>query len=66
MQNFKEDNERVLKAQEELNNVLLTKIHNNEEEKNKRLELNMAITAPYKRKVRKLKFSNHKIESSSE
>ena len=34
LQSVKEDNELILKSQEELNNVLLTKIHNIEEEKN--------------------------------
>ena len=62
----KEDNERILKAQQELNIVLLTKLHSNEEEKNKGHELNMARIAPYKRKVRKLEFSNHETGSSNE
>ena len=30
----KEDNEHILKAHEELNNVMLTKLHTNEEENN--------------------------------
>ena len=59
----KEDNEHILTTQEELNNVMLTKIHNNEEEKNKGLELDIERNAPYKRKERKLKFSNNETES---
>ena len=66
LKQVKEDNERILKAQEELNIVLLTKLHGNEEEKNKGHELNMARIAPYKRKVRKLEFSNHETRSSNE
>ena len=38
LKRVKEDNERILKAQIELNNVLLTTLHSNEEENNKRLE----------------------------
>ena len=34
LKSVKEDNEHILKPQEELNNVLLTKIHNNEENNN--------------------------------
>ena len=45
---------------------MLTKLHSNEEEKNKGTILNMAINAPYKRKVIKLEFSKHEIESPSE
>ena len=44
----------------------LTKIHSNEEEKNKGPKLNMERTAPYKSKVRKLGVSNHETESSSQ
>ena len=40
-------------------------IYNNEEEKNKRLEIEMTRTAPYKCNVRKLKFSNNETNSSS-
>ena len=45
---FKEHNERILKAQEEPNDVLLAKIHNNEKEKirnmsNKFLKLHLTI-----------------------
>ena len=54
LKRVKEDNERILKAREELNNVLLTKLHSSEEEKNEGPKLNMARTTPYKCKVRKL------------
>ena len=50
----KEYNEQILKSQEELNNVMLTKLHSNEEEKNKGPELNMARNAPCERNVRRL------------
>ena len=52
----KEDNEQILKEQEELNNVMLTKLYRNDEDKNKGPKLNMEITAPYKLKLRKLEF----------
>ena len=61
-----EDNERILKAQEELNTILLEKIHNDEKEKNKGSEHIMPKNAPYKCKARKLEFSSHKLETSSE
>ena len=35
LRKVKEDNERFLKAQEELNTILLVKIHNEEKDKNK-------------------------------
>ena len=35
MKRVKEDNERILKSQEELNNILLAKIDNDEKGKNK-------------------------------
>ena len=66
LKQVKQDNEQVLKAHEELNNVMLSKLHSNEEEKNKGPKLNLTTTAPYKRKVRNLEFSNHEIEYSSE
>ena len=59
----KEDNECILKGHEELNKVSVTKMHSNEQEKNKGPKLNMARTTPYKCKVRKLEFSNHETES---
>ena len=66
LKRVKEDNKHILKAQEQLNNVLLTKLHSNEKEKNKELKLNMEITTPYKCKVRKMEFSKNETESSSE
>ena len=66
LKRVREDNERILKAQEELNNMLLSKIHSNEKYKRKEPELNMAKTTPYKRKGRKLEFSSHGAKTSSE
>ena len=43
-----------MKAQEELNNISLAKIHNNEKEKNKEPKHNMPKTTPYKCKEMKL------------
>ena len=37
----KEYNERNLKAHEQLNNIMFSKLHNNEREKNKEPQLNM-------------------------
>ena len=65
MKRFREDNERIMKPQEELNNILLAKIHNDEKEKNKEPEHNMPETTPYKRKGRKLEFSSCGTETSS-
>ena len=39
-----------MKAQEELNNILLSRIHNDEKEKNKEYEHIMPKTTPYKHK----------------
>ena len=50
----KEDNKCILEEQEELNNILLSKLNSNKKEKNKEPELNMERTTPYKRKGRKL------------
>ena len=66
LKRVKEDNERILKAQEELNNILLAKTNNNEKEKNKETQHNIPKTTPYKCKGRKLEFSSHKDETSSE
>ena len=48
LKRVEEDNGWILKAREELNNVLLTKLHSNEKEKSKGPELNMRRTIPYK------------------
>ena len=45
---------------------MLTKLHINENENNKEPKLNMERTPPYKGKLRKLEFSKHETESSSE
>ena len=66
LRKVKEDNEKMLKDQEELNTILLAKIHNDEKEKNKGSEHIMPKNTPYKRKGRKLEFFSHKAETSSE
>ena len=50
----REDNEGILKVQEEPKNILLSKICNDEKQKNKEHEHNMTETTPYKHKVRKI------------
>ena len=50
----KEDKERILKAHEELNNILLSKLHSNEKEKHKEPELNMEKPTSYKHKGGKM------------
>ena len=40
---------------------MLSKLHSNEKEKNKELELNIAKTTPYKRKGMKLEFPNMRL-----
>jgi hypothetical protein len=62
----KDDNERILKAQEELNGMLLNKLHDHENYKNKEFDSNIVGTETYKRKVRKLKSSDTEIESTNE
>ena len=64
LKRVKEYNEHILKAREQLNNILLSKIHSNERDKNKEPELNMEKTTPYKCKGRKLEFSKHETEYS--
>ena len=54
LKRVREDNERILKAQEESNNILLAKIHNDEKEKNKEPKHIMPKNTPYKRKGSKL------------
>ena len=51
---FKEDHECILKAQEELNNIFLSKLHSNEKEKQKEPELNMEKPTSYKHKGGKM------------
>ena len=62
----REDNERILKEQEELNNILLAKIHNDETKKHKEPEHIMPKITPYKCKGRKMELSSHGAKTSSE
>ena len=66
LKKVKENNKRILKAREELNDIMLAKIHNDEKEKNKESKQEIPKKAPYKHKGRKLEFSSHGAESSSE
>ena len=66
LKRVRKDNEGILKVQEELKNILLAKICNDEKQKNKEHEHNMPETTPYKHKVRKMEFSSHGDETSSE
>ena len=64
---MKEYNERILEAQEELNTILLTKIHNEENDKNEFFYEELPKTSLYnKRKATKLEFSRHNPNTSSE
>ena len=64
LQIVKEDNERILRAREELNQILLDKIHNRGKDKRKEHEIESG-TVSYKRKGKKLKFSDNESKSSS-
>jgi hypothetical protein len=66
LQSVKVDNERILKAQEELNDVLLNKLHDRENFKNKEFGSNEIGNETYKRKVRKHKSSDTDTESTNE
>ena len=66
LKRVREDNEGILKVQEEPKNILLSKICNDEKQKNKEHEHNMPKTTPYKHKVRKMEFSSHGDEKSSD
>ena len=66
LRKVKENNEKILKGQEDLNDILSAKIHNDEKEKNKESEHDLPKTAPYKCKGWKLEFSSHKPKTSSE
>ena len=46
LRKVKKYNERILKAQEELNYIMLAKMHNDENEKNKESEQEMPKNAP--------------------
>jgi len=62
---MKADNEQILKAQEELNHVLLNKIQGQEVSKEKELECDAGTTS-YKRKSRKLNFSDNESNHSTD
>ena len=64
LQTVKEDNERILRAREELNQILLDKIHNGGKDKRKEHETESG-TVSYKHKGKKLKFPNSESKSSS-
>ena len=57
LQNVKKDNERILKAHEELNNILLNKIHSKVANLHKGPEAEEIGIASYKRKTKKLEFA---------
>ena len=64
LQNIKEDNERILRAHDELNQILLDKLHN--EGKDKRKEhISESGAISYKREGKKLKFFDNESNSSS-
>ena len=64
----KENNEKIMKAQEELHQVLLDKIHKEEEEKNDKSNGHKTerVTTSYKKRGRKLHFSDNNNSTSSE
>ena len=64
LQTITEDNERVLRALEELNQILLDKIHNGGKDKRKEHETKSGIVS-YKHNGKKLKFSDSESKSSS-
>ena len=64
LQIVNEDNERILKAHEELNKIFLDKIHNEGKDKRKEHETEFG-TVSYKIKGKKLKFSDNESNSSS-
>jgi len=61
----KTDNERILKAQEKLNDVLLNKILSQDANKNKNKIADTTGTASYKNKARKLNFSDTDTDSAN-
>ena len=60
LQTVKEYNERILRAHEELNQILLDKLHDKEMIKEKNMNMNMELY-PKKRKGKKLKFSDNEV-----
>ena len=63
LQTVKEYNERILRAQEELNQILLDKIYNEGKDKIKEHETESGAVS-YKRKGKKLKFYDDESNSS--
>ena len=47
LRNIKEDNEWILKAQEEMDTILLAKIHNEEKDKNEDFDEELPKNSPY-------------------
>ena len=66
LESVKDDNERNLKEQEELNEVLLNKLHDHENLKNKEFGFNKIGNKACKQKVRKQASSNTDTESNNE
>ena len=64
LQTVKEDNARILRAREELNQILLDKIHYGGKDKRKEYETN-SRTVSYKCKGKKLKFFDSESKASS-
>ena len=64
LHNVKEDKERILREQEELNQILLDKLHSKGRDKRKELKYESG-TISYKHKGKKLKFSDNESNSSS-
>ena len=64
LQTLKQDNEIILRAQEELNQILLDKIHNGGKDKRREHETKSG-TVSYKRKGKKLKKIDSESKSSS-
>ncbi len=64
LQSVKTDNEHILKAQEELNNVILTKLASQEEIKKKEHVNSPEGTMSYKRKAKRLAFSDSDSSSA--
>ena len=60
LQMLKEDNKRIIRAQEELNHILLDKIHNEGKDKRKEHEIEYGIVS-YKCKGKKLNFLIAKV-----
>ena len=66
LMSVKTDNERILKAQEELNEVLLNKILGQDPEKVNKQNLDTVGTASFKKKARKLNFSDDDSDNQTE